>query len=79
MAIHNDIGTSSRLSEEVLNTIANSGGDIPIPEDTIPINSTPISKYFDGGIGMTLYGNTYRKRMTPNERERGTILENTSP
>jgi hypothetical protein len=28
---------------------------------------------------MTLYGNTYRKRMTPNERERGTILENTSP
>ena len=81
MAIHNDIGTWSRLSEEVLkNVIPDKPMPIDIPTD-LWSNHFEREKYIKclDGVGMTLYGNNYRKRLKPKDRERGVVLENTNP
>ena len=70
MAIHNDIGMWSRLTEEVLDTVTTPWRTITKVRD---------KRYFFDGIGMPFYANTYRKKLVPKDEEKWVMLENSDP
>ena len=70
MAIHNDIGMWSKLTEELLNTVSTPWSVKIVEWD---------KRYFFDGIGMPFYANTYRKKLVPKDEEEWVMLENSDP